>query len=156
MQKQQLPTCTKRRSTEQSSTSQSSFPVENSPHRHLSQDGVQTSIRVDLPSHQSFVDHHRLAAVPHPQPTEGQRGISTHIDQDPYPAHGLLDAIEPALGPTLLDLARHQEDEEAAGTALDELLVEEEGARAIVAIAVMMIGAEVEAGRMEGDRDIRV
>ncbi|RDL41476.1 uncharacterized protein BP5553_01455 [Venustampulla echinocandica] len=76
--------------------------------------------------------------------------------QDPYHARGLLGVIELVPGHTLLDLALHQDDGAVDGIARDEMLAEEEGARAIVAIAAMMIGAEAEVGPMEEGGGIKL
>jgi hypothetical protein len=84
----------------------------------------------------------QLPDVDHPhRATADPRGTLTHTGQDLCPDLALPDGTEPGQGRFLLALGLHQEDEEAAETALVVMEVEEGEARVTAATAVMMTGA---------------
>lgn len=130
---------------------QSSYPAASSLHRRPLQGVVQTSTLAVR--HQRVSEAHlHLDAALHsragllPQATTEVEGSLIPTDQEVSRARGPHGDIEPALDPSLPAPAPLHEDAAVDVTALGRVAeAGEEGARATVATAVMMIGAGAEA-----------
>jgi len=133
---------------------QSFSRAESSHHPHLSPDAAQTLIPEDL-HRQAFEDHQLPTAAPHHQAMDDPTGTSIRTGPELSRDPDHRDGIERVQDRSRLDLALHQEDEEADVIALVAMQVEGGEARVIAAIVVMMIEVGAEVGVVEDGEDAK-